>query len=194
MNPMKKINDLVIFASHSGWFFILSFVGAFGSLIFVFGNINAVMESLAGNVVFDMQNTLTVAQVFDQLSAYSDEARHLYYAFSFVDFFFPFFAGLVMAAPAAFAIRHTSPALYGRLNSVSLFALLMVPTLFDWLENILALTVISSFPEQRETAAQMMIFAKKAKLASIVIAQAIVVIALAGSAVRWVYIKRDARR
>jgi hypothetical protein len=141
-----------------------------------------------------MQNSLTVTQVYEQLSAYPQAAKQLYYAFSFVDFFFPFFAALAMAAPAAFALRHAFPALYQRLNASSLFALLFIPTAFDWLENVFALTVISSFPEQRENVAALMILAKKAKLASIVIAQTLVLIVLVASAWRWVQIRRDARR
>lgn len=191
---MKKLNDLVILASRSGWLFLLSIVAAFGSLVFVFNNVNVVMQDLVGHVVFDMQNTLTVTQVFEQLSAYTQEAKHLYYAFSFVDFFFPFFAALVMAAPAAFALRHGFPDLYQRFNAMSLFGLLFLPTAFDWLENIFALTVISGYPEQRETAASLMVMAKKAKLASIVVAQVLVLVALVASAFRWISVRSAARR
>lgn len=191
---MKILNDLVILCSTSAWLFILSIVAAFGSLAFVLTNISNVMKDLVGHEAFDMQNSLTVPQVFEQLSVYTPEVKQLYYAFSFADFFFPFFAALFMGAVAAFSIRHAFPDLYTRLNASSLFALLLIPAAFDWLENIFALTVIGSFPEQSETAASLMIMAKKAKLASIVLAQLLVLIALAGSAARWCYVSWVARR
>ena len=152
------------------------------------------MKHIVGHEAFDMQNALTVPQVFEQLSVYTPEAKQLYYAFSFADFFFPFFAALFMSATAAFALRHAFPAWYQKLNASSLFALLLIPAAFDWLENIFALTVISSFPEQREITASLMILAKKAKLASLVLAQLLVLVALGGSAVRWFYVRWTARR
>lgn len=189
---MKRLNDLVILCSESAWLFVLSIVAAFGSLAFVLMNVSKVMQHLVGHEAFDMQNSLTVAQVFEQLPSYTQEAKQLYYAFSFADFFFPLFAALFMAGLAAFAVRHAFPDLYQRLNASSLFALLLIPAAFDWLENIFALTVISSFPEQRETAASLMIVAKKAKLASIVLAQVLVLIALGASAVKWLTVKLGA--
>lgn len=152
------------------------------------------MQDSVGFVVFDMQNKLTVPHVFEQLSAYTPETKQLYYAFSFVDFMFPFFAALFMAAAAAFALRHAFNEFYLRVRDSSLFALLFLPTALDWTENIFALTVISSYPDQRETAAALMIWAKQGKLVSIVIAQTAVLIALLASGWRWTAIRLTARR
>ena len=98
---------------------------AFGSLFFVFFNINDVFEIMVDAQMFDFQNDLTVEKVFQQLPNYSYAARKLYYAFIFVDFFFPFFAGLVMAAAAAFALRHLSTKWYGAIDSRNLFPVLL---------------------------------------------------------------------
>jgi len=191
---VKRLNDLVVLTSRSGWLYLLSIVAAFGSLFFVFGNINAVMLDVTGHDLFDLQNSLTVAQVFEQSRAYTPEAKQLYYAFSFVDFFFPFFAALFMAATAAFALRHGLPDFYRKMNAASLFTLLFTPTVFDWIENVLALIVVSGFPEQRETAASLMVLAKKAKLGAIVAAQLMVLAALLASAVAWIRVRANVRR
>ena len=188
------MNNLIVLTSRSGWLYLLSIVVTFGSLFFAFGNLNAVMLDLTGHDLFDMQNALTVTQVFQQSQTYTPEAQQLYYAFSFVDFFFPFFAALFMAATAAFAIRHGLPAFFSKMNDASLFTLLLTPALFDWLENIFAIIVVSGFPEQRETAASLMVLAKKAKLGAIVAVQLIVLGALLASAAGWWRIRSNVRQ
>ncbi len=103
---MRWYNDLVVRTSQSPWLFINSFIFAFGSLAFVFMNINKPFRVIVGAQMFDFQNNLTVDQIFVQLANYDESARSLYHAFLFIDFYFPFFAGLVMAAAGAFAWRH----------------------------------------------------------------------------------------
>lgn len=191
---MKRLNNLVVLTSQSGWLYLLSIVGTFGSLFVVFRNINAVMRDVTGHELFDMQNALTVQQVFEQSRAYTTEAKQLYYAFSFVDFFFPFLAALFMAATAAFALRHGLPDFYRKMNSASLFALMFIPTLFDWIENSFALLVVSSFPEELGTAASLMVLAKQAKLGSIIAVQLIVLAALLTSVAGWLRIRQSVLR
>jgi hypothetical protein len=63
----------------------------------------------AGNQPFDLQNALTPAEVYPQLATWTENARTLYYAFTLIDYAFPFFAGLFIAATAAFALRVSLP-------------------------------------------------------------------------------------
>ncbi len=171
---MRYLNDLIVRFSRSASLFVLSIIVFLGSLLAVFGPIQkAFSELTGGEVPFDFQNSLTVEQVFSQLPSYTENAKQLYYAFSFVDYFFPFFAGIFLAAIAAFSLRHISQHAYDWVDQRGLFSLLMIGTLFDWLENCNALLVIYRYPEIMTTAANLMVFAKKGKLAFVMLSQLI---------------------
>jgi hypothetical protein len=182
---MKLLNDLVIQVSRSAWLFVMAAIFAFGSLGIVFFNINDVFEVMVDAEMFDFQNDLTVDLIYEQLPNYSYAARKLYFAFIFVDFFFPFFASLVLGSAAAFALRHLSTKWYENLNTRNLFILFFVPTVFDWCENIFALIVINSYPEELTFAATMLIIAKKGKLASVMLMQAGTWLLLLVTALKW---------
>ena len=175
---MRWYNDLVIRTSRSPWLFVNSAVFAFGSLAFVFMNINVPFEATVGAQMFDFQNDLTTDQIFVQLANYDDEARSLYHAFLFVDFYFPFFAGLFMAAAGAFALRYLSPGAYEAVRIRNLFAVFLIPTICDWSENIFALTVVNAWPEPLGWAATGLVLAKKGKLAGVIFFQGVVLLSL----------------
>jgi len=175
---MRSLNNLVVRVSKSGWLFVFSAVFAFGSLGLVFFNINDVFREIVGAQLFDFQNDLTVAAIFEQLPSYSPAARKLYYAFIFVDYFFPFFAGLVLAAAGAFALRHLSTKWYEIIDTRNLFSVFFIATVFDWLENTFALIVINAYPDELTTMATFLVLAKKGKLMSVMIMQGIVWILL----------------
>jgi hypothetical protein len=182
---MRWYNDLVIRTSKSPWLFINSAVFAFGSLAFVFFNINVAFEATVGAQMFDFQNGLTSDQIFAQLENYDESTRALYHAFLFIDFYFPFFAGLVMAAAGAFAWRHLMPVRYEAIRARNLFALFLIPTLFDWGENIFALIVVNTWPEELGWAAAGLVLCKQGKLAGIMFFQAIVFLSLVLVLVKW---------
>ncbi len=182
----KPISNLVVLASQRAWLFALALVIAFGSLNAAFGPLGSVFAELTGGeLMLDFQNRLTVDDVFAQLPAYTENARQTYYAFSFVDFFFPFFAGLFQAAIAAFSLRHINRATYTWVTERNLWAVLMLATLFDWMENSFALAVVSSYPDELRTAAQLMIYAKYAKLSCTLMSMAIGFSLLAVAALKW---------
>jgi len=183
---MGALNNLVVLVSRSGWLFVISTIFAFGSLFIAFLPMNAVFEEIIGTQFFDMQNDLTVEQVFAQLPNYTESARGLYYAFSFIDFFFPFFASVVLGAAAAFALRHISDRWYGEIFQRNLFALFFIPTMFDWIENIAALTVITTYPEELTAVAMLLVIAKKGKLTTVVIMQLVAWLLLAVAALKWI--------
>lgn len=163
----------------------MSGIFAFGSLAFVFMNIKVPFEKTVGSPMFDFQNSLTVEQIYAQLPLYDESMFALYRAFLFVDFYFPFFAGLVMAAAGAFAWRNLMPTRYETIRSKHLFALFLIPTLFDWSENIFAIIVVGSYPEEVRWAATLLVLCKKGKLATVILAQGIVLLSLVAAGLKW---------
>jgi hypothetical protein len=183
---MNALNKLVVRFSQSAGLFILSAIVAFGALFLVFFPLNVAFAELTGGLQpFDFQNELTVEQIFEQLPLYSEPAKQLYIAFAYVDYFFPFFASLFLAALACFSLRHLSPKTYGWMNANNLFVLFFIGCAFDWTENCLALTVIFSWPEKMSTAASLLVLAKKGKLTCVLFFQAVTWILLILAALKW---------
>ncbi len=182
---MRWYNDLVIRVSQSAFLWVMSAVFAFGSLYFVFMNLGVPFEKIVGAPMFDFQRQLTVEQIFAQLPNYDEQARAIYRAFLFVDFYFPFFAGLVMAAAGAFAWRHLAPGFYAKVTGRKLLAIFLVPTLFDWSENISAIIVVGAYPQELHWAASLLVVSKMGKLATVLLAQAIVWLSLLAAAIKW---------
>ena len=171
---MGRLNDLITLFSRSAALFVLAFVVAFGSLFAVFGPIQlAFAEATHGLLPFDLQHQLTTAEISEQLPEYTELARQLYYAFSFVDFFFPFFAAIFMAAIAAFSLRYLAPGAYAWADQRKLFPILMLATAFDWLENVCALLVISQYPTEMSATAGLLVLAKQGKLVFVAISQVV---------------------
>ncbi len=183
---MRWYNDLVIRVSESLFLWLMSALFAFGSLYFVFLNLGIPFEQIVGAPMFDFQSRLTVAQIFAQLPNYDEQARAIYRAFLFIDFYFPFFAGLVMAAAGAFAWRHLAPGFYAKVTSRNLLALFLIPTLFDWSENISAIIVVGAYPSELGWAAGLLVLSKMGKLATVMLAQALVGLSLLAAAIKWV--------
>ncbi len=171
---LDRINTLVIYCSQQAWLFLLCIVVAFGALGAVFMPLGRVFAELSGGArMYDFQNALSVAQVIEQLPLYTGAARDVYFAFSFVDYFFPFFAGLFLAAIAAFSLRHLAPAAYAWVSARRLWPLLLLGTLCDWSENLLALALIAGQPADPAALASSLVLAKQAKLLFVMAAQAI---------------------
>ena len=183
---MKFLNNLVIQVSHSAGLFLFSAVLAFGSLFIVFFNINEVFEPIVGAQLFDFQNNLTVDQVFEQLPRYNDAAIALYYAFVFIDFLFPVFASLTLAAATAFAIRYLSSKWYEKIISLKLFAVYFIPAMFDWVENLSAITVINAYPDELTAVAGLLVIAKKGKLTTLMAIQLISWTFLLIALLKWI--------
>ncbi len=182
-------NDFIVKTSQSPWLFINSFVFAFGSLAFVFMNLGVPFETIVGAPMFDFQNNLTVEQIFAQLPGYDASAHALYRAFLFVDFYFPFFAGVIMAAAGAFAWRHLAPERYESIRSRNLFSLFLIPTIFDWSENIFALTVVNAWPDELNWAATGLVLCKQGKLATMLFLLAAVFLSLILALLKWLGLK-----
>jgi len=162
------INQKLIDWSQSWKVFLLVVLGQAVTLSALL-NISQKMADINGLQAFDMQNALSVQQIFTQLPQYTSESFNLYYLFQAVDYVFPVVAGLVLAIASVFLMRYSLPGIYSRFASLKLFPLLMLGTLFDFLENIFLLSVILAYPNELESVATLAIIAKKCKLTMIMV-------------------------
>ena len=182
---MNFLNQLIIRISKSAWLYIIVFAGFFGTLQALLRIGERFPERAAGAVPFDLQNRLTVEQVFTQLAGYTEQAFELYYLFTAIDYFFPLFAGLFLGATAAFLLRHSLPRWYAIAEQKNLFVLFLLATLFDWLENITLLSVMTGYPNELSSIATLAVAAKMGKLAFVFLFQGLVLLLLIFSAGKW---------
>ncbi|MEC9375285.1 MAG: hypothetical protein VYA80_02810 [Pseudomonadota bacterium] len=180
---VQKLQDFIIDCSHSWWKFLLIFAGQAISIV-ILNNISQKFLSATDNFPpFDMQNSLTSSEIYIQLASYTPDAFNLYYLFQAVDYFFPLFAGLMLAIAGTFGLRHAWPNMYQKILERKLLWLFLIPTIFDWLENITLLRVVVAWPEQANLAANLAIFAKNGKLFSMNVVFATVGLLLLTSAI-----------
>jgi hypothetical protein len=182
---MNALNQFIIRISKSGWLYVFVFAGFFGTLQALLRIGQRFPELAAGAVPFDLQNRLTVEQIFAQLAGYTEEAFELYYIFTAIDYFFPLFAGLFLGATAAFLLRHSLPRWYSIAEQKNLFVLFLLATLFDWLENIAVLSVIAGYPNELSTIATLAVAAKMGKLAFVFLFQGFTLLLLIFCAGQW---------
>ena len=182
---LGKLNGFIISCSQSWWKFLLIFLGQTGSLQLLARITRQFPAVAAGAEPSDMQNELTDGQIFTQLEGYTAEAFDLYAQFQLIDYFFPLFAGLLLATVCAFSLRIAAPRLYATAEQNNLFLLLLVPTLFDWLENISLLRVVTAWPEQAQLAANFAVWAKMGKLSTMSVAFAVTGALLLAAATSW---------
>lgn len=183
---LSAINNFIVNCSASWWKTLLLLAGQSAA----FRGMNAITtrfpEITAGDIPFDMQNDLRPEQVFTQLAGYTEQAFSDYYLFQAIDFAFPLLAGLFLACLFTFGLRHAAPRFYAYATARNLLVLMLLPVMFDYLENINLLWAVTAWPERADLAAQLGVLAKQAKLATLYTAFALTGLALLGAAVRWV--------
>ncbi len=182
---MNALNQFIIRISKSGWLYVFVFAGFFGTLQALLRIRERFREHAAGSVPFDLQNQLTVEQIFAQLAGYTEDAFELYYIFTAIDFFFPLFAALFLGATAAFLLRHSLPRWYSIAEQKNLFVLFLLATLFDWLENISLLSVLAGYPNELSTIATLAVAAKMGKLGFVFLFQGLSLLLLIFCAGQW---------
>lgn len=189
---LDKLQDLVLRISRTWWlylFVVAVFAGSLQVLILIgerFPNV------AAGAVPFDLQNELLASQVYVQLAGYTEQARNFYYVFTAIDFVFPFFAGLFLAATTAFALRNSLPGFYEALVARKLLLIPMLATAFDWMENLTAVATISLYPTELGWLPALLVAAKKLKLAFMVFSNGVMLVALLVAAALWLLRRRAA--
>lgn len=182
---LGRLQDFVLRISRTWWLYlgvVVIFAGSLQSLM----RIGARFPEVAGGALpFDLQNGLQADQVYAQLAGYTDQAREVYYAFTLIDYAFPFFAGLFITATVAFALRYSVPRLYATLVERKLLLLLMLATGFDWLENITAVTTMVLYPTEFGWLPVLLVVAKKCKLAFSLISNGVMFITVLLAAGFW---------
>lgn len=179
------LNRLIIRISASGWLLVTTMAVGFGSLAALIQIGNAFPAVAGGAQPFDLQNELTAAQVLGQLPGYTDEARRQYALFTAIDYVFPLTMGLFLAGIATFCLRHAFPRAYGQATQRQLLPLLLLASLFDWCENIAAITAITAWPDTTPAMATAVVVAKKLKLTFVFATQGLVLLLALAAAVAW---------
>lgn len=182
---MTGLQNLIIFCSKKlGAFLFVT--AAFSVALYSLMQISTAFASVSGgHEPFDMQNTLTAPAIEAQLSAYTSASFSTYWKFTAVDFIFPFAGGLFTASILAFAIRSLFPTLYATLTSKNLLPLFMLPTLFDWLENISVISVLLRYPQNTPALTSAILLFKSLKLTTLTLSQVAVSLLLLGVGIQW---------
>lgn len=164
---LGRLQELILRISRTWWLYLMVLVLFVGSLraLTRIGELFPVYAG--GGLPFDLQNDLRADQVYPQLAGYTAQARELYYAFTLIDYAFPFFAGLFITATVAFGLRNSLPRFYAALVARKLLLVLMLATAFDWLENVTALATIVLYPNEISWLPALLTVAKKCKLATL---------------------------
>jgi len=182
---LGRLQDLILRISRTWWLYgavLFLFVGSLQALLRIGKHFPAYS---GGAMPFDLQNDLGAGEVYPQLAGYTDQARELYYAFTLIDYAFPFLAGLFITATVAFALRASLPRLYAALVARKLLLVLMLATAFDWLENVTALTTIVLYPAEVGWLPTLLVVAKKCKLATLLVSNGTMFAAVLFAAGHW---------
>jgi hypothetical protein len=181
---LGRLQEFVLRVSRTWWLYLGVLFLFVGSLL-ALTRIGQQFPAFAGGAIpFDLQNDLQPDQVYTQLAGYTEPARELYYAFTLIDYAFPFFAGLFITATVAFAVRNGLPGVYAAVLSRKLLLVLMLPTAFDWLENVSAVSAILVYPTEVGWLPLLLVATKKCKLATLVVSNVVmtgVVLVAAGA-------------
>jgi hypothetical protein len=184
---LGRLQAFAIHVSRTWWLYLIVLGLFVGSLLALMRIGKRFPEYAAGAPPFDLQNELRADQVYPQVAGYAEQAKELYYAFTLIDYAFPFFAGIFITATVAFALRHSLPRLYDALVARKLLLVLMLGTAFDWLENVAALTTITFYPTEFSWLPALLVFAKKCKLASILVSNGAMVAAILFATGNWLW-------
>lgn len=172
---MKRLQQLVLRCSQNGWLFVGALLG-FALTLFALLQVGERFAIVTqGAEPFDLQNELTVSAIFAQLPTYTDQSRRLYLLFTLIDYLFPLCAGLWVAAAAAFFVRHTLPTFYQRMVERQGFLLLLLPTFFDWAENLTGAALIYLAPATHWLAT-LLLLCKQAKLTTLYATQGLLLL------------------
>lgn len=172
---MKRLHQLILRCSQNGWLFLGALLG-FALTLFALLQIGVRFAAVTqGAEPFDLQNDLTLNAIFTQLPIYTDQSRRLYLLFTLIDYLFPLCAGLWVAGAAAFFVRYTLPVFYQRMVERQGFLLLLLPTFFDWAENLASAALIYLAPTVHWLAT-LLLLCKQAKLTTLYATQGLLLL------------------
>jgi hypothetical protein len=152
-------------AASSNWVVLLvSFIIAVASFVYMAAVlVPQFSAATAGLVPFDLNFGITAETMYAELPSYTAESRRVYAWFAFVDFVYPFFAGLFFSLLWARLLTGTSCGIFDGLLTAGAVFLPFIYTLIDWGENIGFLIVVFSYPAEALGAADTAGFLKGIK-------------------------------
>jgi len=182
---LGRLQDFVLRISTSWWLYVTVVLLFLGSLLALTAIGTRFPDVAGGAQPFDLQNELAATAVYPQLAGYTTRAHELYYAFTLIDYVFPLCAGLFITATVAFALRNSLPRFYEAVVARKLLLVLMIATVFDWLENLAAIATIGLYPSEYAWLPLLLVSAKKFKLAFMVFSNVVMLTSLLIAASSW---------
>ncbi len=113
---------------------------------FIRGFDPAFQNVTAGHQIIDMQPAITPDSIYAELPDYTAASRQIYTWFMVADFVFPATAALAMAFLWAWLIKVAPNSIYSAVLRIPIFALPLLTTALDWLENVGFLVLIFNYP------------------------------------------------
>ncbi|MDX2078473.1 MAG: hypothetical protein SFZ02_18725 [bacterium] len=139
---MNIIKRPVMFLA-SRWWLVLGVALVNVASFLILFSLEGRFEHITGQPVYDTQNDLTTSTLLEQLPLYEGEGRDAYNLFALYDFVFPFVAALFVAVTLTWLLSKNTFPIAQKLHQWNVPLLTFIVTIFDWLENISILTVIS---------------------------------------------------
>ncbi|MBC8099534.1 MAG: hypothetical protein H7Y11_08825 [Armatimonadetes bacterium] len=168
---MNRLNRGLISSSNHWWAVVLVVVLNFSAFVILFG-LEDQFEALTAFPVYDTQNDLTAEALLTQLPLYQGEARSAYLRFAAFDFVFPLVAGLFVAVLWALFLRLNTWRIPQRLLALGLPLFPLIVTVWDWLENVSLLVVLSAGASPDPAFINAVLLFKRLKLAGLALSGA----------------------
>lgn len=166
---LLALQNLIVRISRTWWLYLLVTGLAVGSLLVLQEIAAAFRPPASGLDPLDLQNQLAPGEVYAQFASYEPGAAEIYLRFALVDFGFPLFAGLFVAATIAWSLRSALPGLYRALTDRRLLVLPLLGTAFDWMENLAVLIALGLYPVEVGGLPALVVGAKCLKLGAVAI-------------------------
>ena len=189
---LLTLQTLILRISRTWWLYLLVTGLAVGSLLFLQETAAAFRPRASGLDPLDLQNQLAPREVYAQFAGYAPEAREIYRRFALVDFGFPLFASLFVAATIAWSLRYALPGLYRQLADRRLLVLPLLGTAFDWMENLAVLLALGLYPVEVGGLPELVVGAKWMKLGVVAISNMVMFGLLVFAAAH--YVRQRVRR
>lgn len=140
---MNSLTRYIVTISQKWWAVLLVFSLNFASFGILF-SLEDQFEAITHVPVYDTQNNLTSELVLEQLPLYTGEARDAYLRFAAFDFVFPLVAGVFVTLMWILLLRLNTWQLPQKLLLWNVPLLALLGTLWDWLENVSLLMILSA--------------------------------------------------
>ncbi|MBW4436519.1 MAG: hypothetical protein KME04_05260 [Pleurocapsa minor GSE-CHR-MK-17-07R] len=163
---MSWLQNLFLKISRNWILFVVMLVANFASFTILFA-LEDQFEALAGIPVYDTQNALTTAQILEQLPLYQGEALNAYLRFAAFDFVFPLVSAIFIAVICTLLLRLNRLKIAQTLLRWRLPLVVLLITLFDYLENVGLLTVLAAAPAPDAAVMNFALVFKQLKLAGL---------------------------